>query len=163
VRPASYITAPHLVSDPLLARRFDATKIVSWVRAWALAVVVSGCGPPLSDPSPVNLTGTWTSADHLGTLSNLEVIINQAPDGALSGTWSSDVSPPHPPCPPDVSDRATGTMSGSNTVVAVQFSLLGAGDFEGQVIDSAHIRGSLISCSSILAISLLRAGPVPSG
>ena len=146
-----------------MLRCVDSMKTMSWLRACALAVVVSGCGPPLSEPSPVNLTGRWTSAEPLGALSNLELIINQTPDGALAGTWSSDVSPPHPPCPPDVSDRGTGTIGGFNTVVAVQFALLGAGDFQGQVIDSNHIRGSLMSCSSIFAISFSRAGPVPAG
>ena len=146
-----------------MLRCLDSTKTMSWLRACALAVVVSACGPALSEPSPVNLTGRWTSVDHLGALSNLEVIINQTPDGALAGTWSSDVSPPHPPCPPDVSDRGTGTIGGSNTVVAVQFALLGAGDFQGQVIDGTQMRGSLTSCGGIYAISFSRAGPVPAG
>jgi hypothetical protein len=117
----------------------------------------------LSEPSPLNLSGRWTSTDPLGTLSNLEVIINQTPDGMLTGTWSSDVSPPHPSCPPDVSDKGAGTIGGSNTVVGVQFALLGAGDFQGQIVDSAHMRGSLMSCGVIWTVSFSRSGLAPAG
>jgi hypothetical protein len=151
------------VSDPLLARRVDLRKLLSWIRHWALAVVFTACGPPLTTPSSLNLTGRWTSTDHIGPVFNLEIIISQTPDGMITGTWNSDVAPPHPPCPPDVSDRGVGTVDGTHTVVGVQFSLKGAGDFQGQATDNSTMRGSIQSCGYDYAVTFSLAGPAPAG
>jgi len=146
-----------------LARRVDSREVLGWIRQWALVVVFTACGPPLTTPSSLNLTGRWTSADHIGPVFNLEVIIRQTPDGMITGTWDSDVAPPHPTCPPDVSNRGVGTVDGSNTVVGVQFSLKGAGDFQGQAIDGTTMRGSFESCGRTYAVTLSLAGPAPAG
>jgi hypothetical protein len=146
-----------------MARRVGSTKVLGWIPPWALVVVFASCGPPLTQPSSLNLTGRWTSADHIGPVFDLEVIIRQNPDGTITGTWASDVSPPHPPCPPDVSDRGVGTVDGSNTVVGVQFSLVGAGDFQGQAIDSATMKGSFQSCGNTYVVTWSLAGPAPAG
>jgi hypothetical protein len=146
-----------------MARCVDSTKVLGCVRPWALVVVLTACGPPLTQPSSLDLTGSWTSADHIGPVFNLEMAIRQNPDGTIVGTWASDVSPPYPACPPDLSAKSTGTVSGSNTVIGVQFSLLGAGDFQGQAIDSATMRGSFESCGATYVIVFARAGPVPAG
>jgi hypothetical protein len=154
---------PYFVSDPLLARRVGATKRLAWLRRAALAFVFAACGPPLTQPSSLDLTGRWTSAEHIGPVFNLEVVIDQNPDGTIVGTWSGDVSPPNPACPPNLSDRATGIVSGSNTVVGVQFALVGAGDFLGQASDVATLRGSFQSCGQTYAIMFALAGPAPTG
>jgi hypothetical protein len=146
-----------------MARRVDSTKVLGWVRPWALVIAFAACGPPLTQPSSLNLTGRWTSADHIGPVFNLEVVISQNSDGTITGTWASDVSPPHPACPPDLSARAVGTVAGSNTVVGVQFSLLGAGDFQGQAINGATMRGSFQSCGGSYVVTWSLAGPAPAG
>jgi hypothetical protein len=138
-------------------------KVIGRIRPWALVVVFAACGPPLTQPSSLDLTGRWTSADQIGPVFNLEVVVRQNPNGTITGTWASDVSPPHPACPPDLSDKGVGTIGGSNTVLGVSLSLLGAGDFQGQAIDSGTLRGSFLSCGITYQITWARAGPAPAG
>jgi hypothetical protein len=163
VRLASYITEPHLVSDPLLARRVDPTKVMGRIRLWALVVAFASCGPPLTQPSSQDLTGHWTSADHIGPVFNLELVISQNSDGTVAGTWSSDVSPASPLCPPELSDKAAGSVSGTNTVLEVRLSVLGVGDFQGQAINSGTLRGSFQSCGNAYLVTWSLAGPAPAG
>jgi hypothetical protein len=86
--------------------------------------------------------------------------ITQQSDGTVIGTWSSLVSPPHPDCPPDISDKANGTVDGTNTVLGILISLKGAGDFQGQV-DGSTIRGSLFSCGFPYPVTFTQAVPLP--
>jgi hypothetical protein len=162
-RTPSYITQPSFVSDSFVPSRVDRPTIPVWLRLWILVGPLAGCGPPLNEPSAVNLTGRWVSTDRIGTLFNIEVTINQAPDGAITGTWVSDVSPPHPPCPPDIGDKGVGTVAGNNVAIGVQLSLLGAGDFQGQSTGRGGMRGSFQSCGLTVPISFALAGPSPTG
>lgn len=146
-----------------MARRVDTTKVLGWIRPWALILAFIACGPPLTQPSSLDLTGRWTSADHIGPVFNLEVVIRQNPDGTMTGTWAGDVSPPQPACPPDLGASPVGTVSGSNTVVGVLFSLLGIGDFQGQAVDSTTLKGSFESCGSTYSVTLSLVGPPPAG
>jgi hypothetical protein len=146
-----------------MARRVDTIKVLGWIRRWALGVAFAACGPPLTQPSSVDLSGRWTSTDHIGPVFNLEVVIRQNVDGTIVGTWAADVSPPHPVCPPDLSAISSGTVSGSNTIIGVQFSLLGIGDFQGQAIASTALKGSFESCGITYRVSLSLVGPAPAG
>jgi hypothetical protein len=152
-----------LVSDPLTARRVGITNVLRSIRLWGLVVVFAACGPPLTEPSAVDLTGRWTSVDHVGPVFNFEMIIHQSSDGTIVGTYSSDVSPPHPPCPPDISDKAVGTVDGNNAIIGVQLSLKGVGDFQGQVVSDSTLRGSFQSCGNDYAVTFSLAGPAPAG
>lgn len=162
VQVASYITQPYLVSDPLMARRVDSTTLFVWILCWALVVTLASCGPPLTQPSSLDLSGHWTSVDHIGPVFNLEMNLSQNADGTITGTWASDVSPPHPDCPPELSARSNGTVKGTNTVVGVSLSILGIGDFKGQAIGSSTLHGSILSCA-LLPVTWTLAGPVPAG
>jgi hypothetical protein len=62
-----------------------------------------------------------------------------------------------------VTDTATGPVTGSNTVLEVQFALVGAGDFQGQETDTDTIQGSIVTCGIVAPIRFSRAGPVPTG
>jgi len=147
----------------VVARGVDVTRLLRWLGPWAFVVGLATCGPPLTQPSSRNLSGRWTSTDHIGPVLNVNVTINQTPDGTISGTWSSDVSPPHPKCPPELTNKGTGPVNGRNTVLGVQFSLLGAGDFQGQSDDGKTMRGSLFSCGLFYPIHFVLAAPVPAG
>lgn len=146
-----------------MARSVDTTKVLGLIRLWALAVVFAACGPPLTQPSSLDLSGRWTSADHIGPVFNLEVVIRQNADGTIVGTWAGDVSPPNPACPPALGASPAGTVRGSNTVVGVLVSLLGIGDFQGQAINSTTLKGSFVSCETTYAVTLSLAGPAPAG
>jgi hypothetical protein len=120
------------------------------------------CGPSLSEPSAVNITGHWTSSDKIGAVYNIVLDMTQQADGSVSGTWSGSVTPPNPTCPP-ATDTAEGDIGGTNTVLGVQLGLDGVGDFQGQVDEMNVLSGSLISCGGIYPITFSLAGPAPTG
>lgn len=150
---ASYITRPHFVSNVL--RELSHLKMSLPARFWwpLIAVFVAGCGPPLSEPSSHNISGTWISSAHIGPLSDMRAHITQQPDGKLQGGWSAKVSPPDAPCPPGLGANPTGPVNGTNTVLEIRFSMLGAGDFEGQAVDDHTLRGSFTSCGGVFPIT----------
>jgi hypothetical protein len=154
---------PHFVSDPLMAGRADFTKVSGLIRPLMLLVVFAACGPPLTQPSSQNISGHWTSTDHIGPVFNLEMVISQTADGTITGTWAGKVSPPHPVCPPDLEATSAGTITGTNTVIGVNLAILGTGDFQGQVIDGTTLRGSILSCASLYPVTWTLADPVPTG
>jgi len=146
-----------------MAGRADSTKVPGWIRSLMLLVVFTACGPPLSEPSSLNLSGRWTSTDHIGPIVNLEMVLSQNADGTITGTWVADVPPPHPACPPELSPRSNGTVNGNNTVIGITLAILGTGDFQGQAIDGGTLHGSILSCSNLYPVTWTLAGPVPAG
>jgi hypothetical protein len=144
-----------------MVRRLGSAKVLARLQVLALVILVA-CGPPLTQPSSQNITGHWASTQRFFALSDVRLDITQASDGTLGGTWSSNVSPPHPNCPPDVSDVASGPVQGTNTVLGATFGLVGAGDFQGQADDGA-LRGSFVTCGFIFPITFTRVGTAPAG
>lgn len=131
-------------------------------RSFLVIAGLASCGPPLTDPSSQNLSGRWVTTDGIGPLYNVAMIITQRTDGTISGTWTANVSPPHPFCPPGLGNPTDGTLTGANTVLEVRLALLGAGDFAGQAIDSKTIKGSFVSCDIVYAVRFSFVGPAPS-
>jgi hypothetical protein len=123
--------------------------------------VIDACGPPLTQPSSLDISGRWATTDAIGPLSDVEMSITQRPDGTVSGQWSANMVPENAPCPPGLGPNPTGLVNGTNTVLEVRLALLGAGDFDGQAIDSRTLKGSFVSCSSTYAIVFSFAGPLP--
>jgi hypothetical protein len=137
-------------------------KIRWWpCRSLTIVAVVVSCGPSLTKPSSQSVSGRWAATDPVGPLSVVELTISQQPDGVVSGQWSANVFPPDPPCPPGLGPNPTGSVAGTNTVLEVRLSLLGAGDFDGQVTDSNTLEGSFTSCEKIYAIVFSFVGPLP--
>jgi len=87
--------------------------------------------------------------------------ITQQPDGIVEGQWSGQLSVPDPECPPGLGGNPTGTVSGRNSVLEVRLSLLGAGDFVGQVGDDGTVQGSFESCNNVYPIKFLRVASTP--
>ena len=114
-----------------------------------LVAVVSACGPDLSEPAPLNINGHWLSYNEIGPISGVQLDIAQALDGTLTGRWSAVTSSPGVPCPPNLSSTPSGPISGGNTVLQVQISLIGIGDFTGQWTSDTTVNGSLISCGQV--------------
>ena len=156
VRLGSYITRPNLVSEAVApeshmtqARRF------LWFAVVLLSAVIS-CGPEITEPASTNITGRWTSSDVIGPLSNISLEVVQASDGSVQGQWAGVSSSPNPPCPPELGSAPTGPLNGLNTVLALQLSLLGIGNFDGQVRDESTLRGSFTSCGLIYPMTFTR-------
>jgi hypothetical protein len=113
-----------------------------------MIVLSTACGPPLTDPSSENITGRWGTADKFGPLSDMNLEITQGADGKVVGKWTAVVPGPRPVCPPELDANATGPVSGTNTVFEIRLAMLGAGDFQGQVVDENTLRGSFDSCAN---------------
>lgn len=109
-------------------------------------MVLATCGPPLTDPSPENITGHWSTADHIGPVYDVVMNIQQFSDGNVSGDWSGKVSPVNVDCPPGLGATPTGPVGGTHTIVGISLAVLGIGDFKGQKISSSSFRGTVFSC-----------------
>jgi hypothetical protein len=136
-------------------------NVPRWLCRSLLVAVVAGCGPPLTQPSSLNISGRWATTTAIGSLSDVEMSITQLPDGTVSGQWSATTFPPNPSCPPDIGANPTGPVNGTNTVLEVRLSILGAGDFQGQAVDSKTLKGGFISCGTVYAIVFSFVGPLP--
>ena len=161
-RLASYITPSDSVSDSLSVWRPGKSK--SFVKILCISLLIANvgsCGPELTQPSALNLSGQWTSNDQIGPLSGIQVDINQHPDGTIEGSWSGIDSSPGGACPPGLVSAPTGAVSGANTVLEVQLSLLGAGDFDGQAIDDKTLDGSLESCGQFYQVRFSLVAALP--
>lgn len=133
---------------------------LGWVRCVSLMIMATAsCGPPLTEPSSQDISGRWMTSNSIGALFDVEVTVSQQPDGTLSGQWSGRAAPPYPPCPPDLGPSPSGPVNGTNTVLAVRLSLLGAGDFDGQAIDGRTLKGSLLSCGTAYAVTFSLVDP----
>jgi hypothetical protein len=146
-----------VVIRPLDKRRPRASLFIA--ATWAFVI---GCGPPLSEPASFTITGRWKSADRVGAISDIVLDVTQQPDGVLTGHWSANATP-NGVCPPDIGTSPSGPATGHNTVVEVQVALMGVGDFHGQRIDDATIRGNLDSCQAHFPVSFSSVGPTPAG
>jgi hypothetical protein len=58
-----------------------------------------------------------------------------------------------------LSHEPTGTVFGTNTVLEVEFEILGAGHFNGQEPETGLMRGYVYSCSIYYPIAFHRTGP----
>lgn len=129
---------------------------------YLVLALTAGCGPPLTDPSSVNISGRWTSADHIGRVSDIVIDITQQSDGTIAGKWTAKSNPAVVDCPPGLGSNPTGPVSGTNTVLQVSMAILGVGDFRGQAIDGKTLKGNFVSCA-IYAATFSYVGPVPAG
>jgi hypothetical protein len=137
-------------------------KLPGWhCRPLLVIAAVASCGPPLTEPSSLNISGRWATTDAIGPVSDAEMSITQRPDGTVSGQWSAKVFPDTASCPPDLGTNPTGPVNGANTVLEVRLSLLGVGDFDGQAIDGKTLEGSFISCGNSYTIVFSLVGPLP--
>jgi hypothetical protein len=150
------------VSDPLPDSRLEKWKML--VKIWYVLLLIpltGSCGPELTQPSSLNITGVWMSSDQVGPLSDIHVSVNQHPDGTLQGSWSGKAFPSDAACPPGLGSAPTGPVSGANTVLQVQLSLLGAGDFDGQATDDSTLQGSFESCGTTYPLRFSLVGLLP--
>jgi hypothetical protein len=130
-------------------------------RSLIVVPVVAGCGPPLTQPSSLDISGRWATTTAIGPLSEFEMSITQLPDGTVSGQWLAMTIPPSVPCPPGLPANPTGPVNGTNTVLAVRLSFLGAGEFDGQALDSKTLKGGFVSCGTVYAMIFSFVGPLP--
>lgn len=90
----------------------------------------------------------------------MELVVTQQADGTVTGSWSGKASPPNAPCPPGIGATPSGPVNGTNTVLQVHLSVVGAGDFYGQIADTKTLEGGFVSCGGTYPIIFSLAGPL---
>ena len=99
------------------------------------------CAPEPTTPADTNLGGVWQANAHLYTLSDFRLHILQEPQGLVSGKWFALQDGDGTACPVGSRCNATGDLIGISTVSQVEIQLLGAGRFEGVLIEPNRLRG----------------------
>lgn len=105
--------------------------------------MLAACGPELTTPSSTNISGTWTSSDTAAGVTDFVLVLSQASDGALTGSWSGRALEVDGACPVHLGCAPANSIVGSNTVFQVHIDLLGAGAFTGQTESDVRFRGHL--------------------
>lgn len=114
------------------------------------------CAPEPTDPSSTSLAGVWTANAHLYTLSNFRMNIVQEPQGIVSGKWFAKGDGGGGGCPEATPCDATGDLIGRNTVSQVEIAMIGAGKFEGALLDDNKMRGIFAVGESFDTITFVR-------
>lgn len=135
--------------------RQRSARIVTAIFAFVV-LVGSACAPEPTTPSNADLSGVWTSNAHLFALSQIRMTLVQEANGIVSGGWSAKGDGGSGGCPPAVPCDASGHLIGRNTMANINIELLGAGSFEGVVIDQTKLRGALILPAGYDTITFVR-------
>jgi hypothetical protein len=125
------------------------------------SLLLYGCGPELTEPSSVDISGRWLSQSNVGVVTEIQFDVVQSPDGSLNGTWVGKTSTSNATCPPEIGTNPTNVLSGSNTLLQVEFELLGVGHFHGQVISANRLEGSLESCATLYPVEFMLVEALP--
>lgn len=104
-------------------------------------LLLLSCAPEPTTPAKTSLAGVWTSSTHEFALSELKMTIVQEADGIVSGGWSAKGDGGSGGCLPGIPCSAFGNLIGRNLVSQVTIELLGAGKFEGTLIEPTKLRG----------------------
>ena len=99
--------------------------------------------PPFftTTPADTSIAGVWKSNAHLFALSQIELNLIQEPRGIVSGGWTAKSDGNSGGCSSPCD--ASGLLIGRNSVSQVELELLGAGKFEGTLIEPNRLRGIL--------------------
>jgi hypothetical protein len=121
-------------------------------------LLFTACAPEPTSPADTDLGGLWTSNANMFSLSEIRMNLIQEPRGIVSGTWSAKGSGGRGGCAPNVPCNASGQIIGRNTVSQVQIELLGAGKFEGGLVELNKLRGVFVIVNDYDTISFARSG-----
>ena len=132
------------------------------LRLVPLFVVLVTCGPPLSDPSPLNITGRWISDAQVGPITEIVMDINQQPNGDIAGTWSGKAAPSTAPCWSTLGTTPTGSVAGRYTEARIAVTVEAVGVFQGQKISPSEVRGTFDACAAVYSV-LFRLVNAPNG
>jgi hypothetical protein len=117
---------------------------------------LAGCNPEPTVPATTNLAGTWTSSAHIYALRNFKLQMIQEPRGIVSGKWFADGDGGGGGCLRAVPCKAFGDLIGRNTVSQVEIELLGAGRFDGVLLQSEQLRGTFSVNATYDTITFVR-------
>jgi hypothetical protein len=123
-----------------------------------LVLLATACAPEPTTPSGVDIGGVWTSSAHLFSFSQFKLTLVQEPKGIVSGSWAAHGDGGAGGCAPNVPCEAFGNLIGLNTVSKINLELLGAGSFEGVLIEPTRLRGAFTAPQGYDTITFTRTG-----
>ena len=132
------------------------------ITALVIGLTSTACGPDPTTPATTNLAGSWSAKAHLFALSNIRIEMIQEPNGIVSGKWFADGDGGGGGCLPAVPCKAFGNLIGTNTVSQVGIELLGAGRFDGVLLQGTTLRGTFTVSTSYDTITFVRKSATPS-
>ena len=118
--------------------------IRKYLRTAALLCGIVSCAPEPTTPADTSLAGTWTANAHLYSLSDFRLELIQEPEGIVSGKWFAKGDGGGGGCPVSTPCNAFGNLIGRNTIAQVELELLGAGKFEGALLEADRLRGIFV-------------------
>ena len=129
----------------------------------AIVLLVSACAEEPTTPSNVSLIGTWQAPRwNLFALSDLKIQISQQDTGIVRGKWSALGSGGNGGCAIGVPCDASGNLIGRNTISVIELEILGAGRFDGRLVEPDKLRGTYYLGTAYDTITLIRTSSVPS-
>jgi hypothetical protein len=120
------------------------------------AMLTAGCAPEPTTPSTTDIGGVWTSNAHLFSLSQFRLTLVHEANGIVSGGWSARGDGGAGGCAPSIPCDASGLLIGLNTVSKVNLELLGAGSFEGVLIEPTRLRGAFSAPAGYDTITFIK-------
>ena len=130
----------------------------------AIALIAAcACAEDPTTPSNVSLIGSWTSTSkNLFTLSDIRMELNQQDTGVVKGKWFAKGTGGNGGCPVATPCDAFGFVVGRNTISRVEIELLGAGKFDGRLVDPQTLRGTFALGSGYDTVTFTRKSLTPS-
>lgn len=108
------------------------------------AVLAIACAAEPTDPSKMDLTGTWQSFDQDLYIRNIQLVLHQPSPGVIVGKWRADGRTDNV-CTPGVPCADSSIVTGRNEVAQVVLQLLGAGTFVGELAQADTLKGIIRS------------------
>lgn len=108
---------------------------------------IAACGDEPTDPSKVDMTGTWRSFDRDQFITNIVMTLTQPAPGVVAGKWRADGRADNA-CTPGVLCADSSIVVGRNEISQVVLELLGAGTFVGELAGPDSLRGVIRSNGS---------------
>ena len=119
----------------IFSRDLSTHRIVALVAS----LLVFACAPEPTTPAKTSLSGVWKSDAHLFALSQFKLTLTQEAQGIVSGGWAAKSDGGSGGC--QMPCDAYGFLIGRNMVSQVELELLGAGKFEGTLVEPSRLRG----------------------
>ena len=118
------------------------SRVLSLIAAVA-TLSAALCGPELTTPGTGDVSGTWHADGPAAGLSNITMVLDQATDGEITGTFTAVGTPGKQVCPVSGPCNIASTVDGANTVLQVNLELRDSGTFTGQLIGADILRGTM--------------------
>ena len=126
----------------LVIRRTLISRTAAFIALPAL-LAVSSCGPELTTPGDTDVSGTWFAAGPAAGMTNITMVLQQASDGHVTGTFTATGTQGQQVCPTTELCTLSSTINGANTVLQVNLELKNAGTFTGQVTTPSTLSGTM--------------------